>query len=129
MRPGRVDRRIYLGNASAAVAAALADRFFPGETRVAAALASVVASSPANAAPREAARPGAAKRSQRSDNDDKPQSRRLGVPAAALHAESTVSPATLVGHLMQHRGDPESAAAHAKCVLNATRLRAIARAG
>ncbi|KAJ3363884.1 mitochondrial chaperone [Allomyces arbusculus] len=132
LRPGRVDRHVYLGNASPAMAATLAARFFPtADDKVPAALARALAdqiardgfAAPAN--PHLATAPASAPVVE-GDEDmgpaNLPVEDTLAVARAAValshvrddlvHAESRVSPAQLVQYLMRFRHDPAAAVAN-----------------
>ncbi|KAI9218953.1 BCS1 N terminal-domain-containing protein [Blastocladiella britannica] len=125
-RPGRIDRKLYLGNATAETAVTLVSRFFPdvkGAALVRVALARfIVASIPSPP-------PSTATSTTSSNNAVTDAVRALAaevdVSPELLIVESTVSPAQVVGYLMQYRDDPAGAAANIDQVASMHEFRSI----
>ncbi|KAI9184463.1 hypothetical protein H9P43_003516 [Blastocladiella emersonii ATCC 22665] len=131
LRPGRIDRKIYLGNCTPAMAAGLVRRFFatpPTDTDPATWEASVTAvaraMAQAVAADAEHVDQGeAASRHELTDQDAADAAElQLEGGAHALHRESRMSPAQVVGFLMRWRGDAAGALANLGEVHTLSRL-------
>ncbi|ORZ30514.1 P-loop containing nucleoside triphosphate hydrolase protein [Catenaria anguillulae PL171] len=104
IRPGRIDRKIYLGNASPAVAASLARRFLRSAEGVNEADAKAAERALAQAVAKEVVH-GAESQVAVMDESDELLAKELQLPVKSLHLESRLSPAQVVGFLMRYRRD------------------------
>ncbi|KAI9220804.1 BCS1 N terminal-domain-containing protein [Blastocladiella britannica] len=126
-RPGRIDRKIYLGNATVETATALADRFFPPSPALTA-LRLAIARFILESLPELSSSSSGSKTAvpPTTTADVVALAAVLGVASTRLLEESKVSPAQIVGFLMRFRGDPEGATAAVHEMASMHELRAIA---